>query len=52
MVLDESRQYAVSFKGKDRIPLLLEELAHIATLAGEECIYFEAGQYACLVYPH
>jgi len=51
IVLDECRQYTVSFLGKERIPLLLGELASIATFTGEECIYFEAGQYACLIYP-
>ena len=51
MVRDESRQYKVSFEGKDRLPVLIEELARIATLVEEECIYFEAGQYACLIYP-
>jgi hypothetical protein len=51
MVLDKCRQYKVSFEGKDRIPLLMAELAEIATLVGEDCIYFEAGQYACLINP-
>lgn len=51
IVFDESRQYKVSFVGKDRIRLLLEKLRDIAVLAGEECIYFEAGQYACLIWP-
>lgn len=48
---DECRLYEVSFVGPERIPLLLAELARIAKLIGEECIYFKAGQYACLVYP-
>ncbi len=51
VVLDESREYKVSFNGKERIPLLIDELARIAALVGEDCIYLEAGQYACLVYP-
>ena len=51
IVFDESRQYKVSFAGKERIRLLLKELRDIAVLAGEECIYFEAGQYACLIWP-
>ncbi len=49
--LDESLRYEVSFAGKDRIPLLLEELARIAILIEEKCIYFAAGQYACLIHP-
>ena len=48
---DECRLYEISFLGKNRIPALLKKLAEIATLIGEECIYFKAGQYACLVYP-
>ena len=51
VVLDESREYKVSFRGKKYIPLLIDELAYIAVLTGEECIYLEAGQYASLVYP-
>ncbi|MDP3962947.1 MAG: hypothetical protein Q8Q39_00425 [bacterium] len=51
VVYDESRLYEVSFAGKDRIPLLLDKLARVARVIGEECIYFKAGQYACLVYP-
>ena len=50
-VVDESRQYKVSFAGKKHIPLLIEELAQIAALTEEDCIYLETGQYACLVYP-
>lgn len=50
-VFDESWEYKVSFEGKDRIPFLMGELARIAALIGEECIYFEAGQYACLIHP-
>jgi hypothetical protein len=50
-VFDESRMYEVSFKGKERIPLLVTELARIARLTGEECIYLKAGQYACLIHP-
>lgn len=44
-------EYRVSFRGKRRIPILLEKLARIAELIGEECIYIEAGQYAGLVSP-
>ena len=48
---DECRLYEVSFVGKERIPFLLEKLAEVAVAIEEECIYFKAGQYACLVYP-
>ena len=49
--LDECRQYEVSFEGKEKIPVLAAELAKIALLIGEECIYFKAGQYTSLIYP-
>ena len=48
---DECRLYEVSFVGKERMPLLLTKLAEIARIIGEECIYFKAGQYTCLVRP-
>ena len=48
---DECRLYEVSFVGKERIPVLLEKLAEVALAVDEECIYFKAGQYACLVKP-
>lgn len=48
---DKCQQYEVSFVGKERIPKLLKELARIAAVIDEECIYFKAGQYSCLVYP-
>ncbi len=48
---DRCRIYRVSFEGKNRIPTLLKKLAEIARIIDEECIYFEAGQYSCLVYP-
>ena len=51
-VYDECVQYRVSFAGPERIPKLLAKLAEIARLIGEECIYVEAGQYACLVSPN
>jgi len=50
-VEDACRQYRVAFPGKERIPALLEALADILRMTGEECFYFEAGQYAGLVYP-
>ncbi len=51
VVYDECRQYEVSFCGKERIPKLLEKLGEIAAQISEDCIYFKAGQYTCLVYP-
>lgn len=48
---DECRQYEVAFEGKYRIPELLTELAQVARLIGEECLYVKAGQYAALLYP-
>lgn len=51
IISDECRQYEVSFVGKERIPILVQKLAEIAGRIGEDCIYFKAGQYSCLVYP-
>lgn len=51
IISDECRQYEVSFVGKEKIPLLLGKLAEIVIALEEECIYFKAGQYSCLVYP-
>lgn len=51
VIYDECVQYEVSFAGKEHIPLLLSKLASIAATINEECIYFKAGQYACLVKP-
>lgn len=48
---DECLMYEVSFVGKQRIPILAAKLAEIAKIIGEDCIYFKAGQYSCLVYP-
>ena len=51
MVLDECRPYKVAFLGKRHLPSLMAELARICELVGEDCVYFEAGQYTCLIYP-
>jgi hypothetical protein len=51
VVYDECSVYEISFLGKERIPKLLEKLAEIAVLIGEDCIYFKAGQYACTIHP-
>ncbi|MBI2640042.1 MAG: hypothetical protein HYW90_04120 [Candidatus Sungbacteria bacterium] len=51
IIYDECRQYEVSFVGKEKIPLLLKKLAGIAGRINEECIYFKAGQYTCLIAP-
>lgn len=48
---DECRLYEVSFDGKEHIRTLAAKLAEVARIISEECIYFKAGQYACLVYP-
>ena len=50
-VVDDCTQYKVSFKGKDRIPVLLAKLKEVCQLMSEDCIYVEAGQYAGLLYP-
>jgi len=50
-IQDECREYEVSFLGKEKIPVLIDKLAEIALVIGEECIYLKAGQYACLIYP-
>lgn len=51
VIYDECRKYEVSFMGKEKIPILMEKLAMIAKLINEDCIYFKAGQYTCLIYP-
>ncbi len=51
IIFDKCTKFEVSFLGKDKIALLLRKLAQIAKLIAEECLYFKAGQYACLVYP-
>jgi len=48
---DESKLFKVSFVGKERITPLAEFLSKIAKSINEQCIYFEAGQYAALIYP-
>jgi hypothetical protein len=50
-VQDKCQMYEVSFTGRNRIPMLLQKLAKLAKILNEECIYFKAGQYSCLVYP-
>ena len=50
-VHDECRLYEISFVGKKRIKILLEKLASVAEFIGEDCLYFKAGQYGCLVKP-
>lgn len=48
---DQCKRYEVSFVGKEKITMLLEFLAKIAIATDEICLYFCAGQYACLLYP-
>jgi len=49
--LDECRRYEVSFLGKERICPLMRMLAQVARIVNEDCVYFKAGQHACLIYP-
>lgn len=49
--LDECRRYEVSFLGKERIVPLARLLARVAVIVNEDCVYFKAGQHACLIYP-
>ena len=49
--LDECRRYEVSFLGKERIRPLMRMLARVARIVNEDCVYFKAGQHACLIYP-
>lgn len=51
VIYDICTEYEISFLGKEKIPALMEKLASVAKDIGEACIYFKAGQYACLVYP-
>ena len=52
IIKDKCRRYEVAFPGKERIPLLLELLAEFAkNILRENCIFYKAGQYTCLVYP-
>lgn len=51
LIYDQCREYEVSFVGKEKIPKLLKKLSLVAAEIGEDCIYFKAGQYACLIYP-
>ena len=51
IVYDECQEYEVSFVGKEKIPLLLKKITEICLAIEEDCIYFKAGQYACLLYP-
>lgn len=51
MMYDECRKYEVAFVGKDRIPFLMNKLLDIARHIKEECIYFKAGEDACLIHP-
>ena len=48
---DECRLYEVSFVGPKRIKTLIKELAKIARIIKEDCIYFKAGEDTCLIYP-
>src|SRR5262249_2117331 len=46
----EHKEYKVSFRGKDRVALLLRYLARLGHQLGEDSIYVETGEDAWLVY--
>lgn len=48
---DECRQYEVAILGRTNVKPLMKKLAEIAKVIDEDCIYFKAGQYACLITP-
>ena len=50
-VSDACIRYEVSFVGKENIRPLLRKLAEVALAINEDCIYFSAGQYTCLLFP-
>ena len=47
----EHMRYTVSFKGKERIPILERFLSRLAKKLGEEAIYLETGEDSWLIYP-
>jgi hypothetical protein len=47
----EHKLYKVSFEGVDRIPLLESFLGEMSAEMQEECVYFETGEDAWLIYP-
>jgi len=49
IISDECIEYEISFAGKKKIPVLIKKLAGLTRTIGEECIYFKAGQYSCLI---
>lgn len=49
---DECKRYEVSFAGKEKIPIIIKKLAEICKHIEEECLYFTAGQYVCIIYPN
>ena len=52
IVKDKCRRYEIAFLGKKRIPPLLELLSDFAEkILKENCIFYKAGQYTCLIYP-
>lgn len=51
---DELREFRVAFKedeARTKIPKLLEFLSDLCKDIGEECIYYELGEDAFVVYP-
>lgn len=51
VVADESRAFKVAFVGKIKITKLIKKLAELAEALEEKCIYFEAGEDACMIEP-
>lgn len=47
----EHKEYRVSFKGKERIPLLKQFLAEITHEIEEQCLYIETGEDSFLNLP-
>lgn len=51
LVEDTCTLYEVSFKGREKIALLIEYLANLCIAIDEECLYFKAGEDTCLINP-
>lgn len=51
VVTDMNTLYEVSFLGREHIAPLIAELARLCRLMDEDCLYFKAGEDACLIAP-
>jgi hypothetical protein len=47
----EHREFSIALRDASQIPMLKEFLAQMAGDLDEECIYFQTGQLASLIYP-